>query len=342
MGIFDSLAGLGKRLGVTGRPGLESPNQSSQLTKVLYAEYFVGELGEVSRESALQIPAIKKARNTLAGIIMKLPLVEFEGSTIIDQPWLYRTTSDISPQHRLVAMFDDLFFYDWTCLAVKRNPWTGQLIDAVRIPWERWSVNPDGQVLVDFQPVPANQVVLIPGIGDGGVLGSANTIKGAIAIERAWIGRAQNPIPLVELHQLTDDEIEDDEVDDLLADWSAARTSPTGAVGWTDHRVEVRVHGTVSTDLFEQGRNAMVLDAARITGVPASILDGSQSTASLTYSTTEGKRNEFDDYSLPRFLAPIEARLSMDDVSRTGRVIRFDLSSRNAPAAPAITQPTKD
>lgn len=343
MAVLDSLVRTGRRiLGRAGLPGLESPNQTSALTKVLYAEYFVGELGEVNREAALQIPAIKKARNTIAGILMKLELCEFEGTTKIDQPWLYRSETGISPQHRTVQIFDDLFFYDWCALAVKRNPWTEQIIDAIRVPIERWSVDSDGSVRVDYKPASNREVVLIPGIGDGGVLGSAPTIRGALALERAWLGRAQNPIPLIELHQITDATLDDDEIDEMVSDWSSARTSPTGAVGFTSQDVEVRVHGTVSTDLFEQGRNAVVLDAARITGVPASILEGSQSTATLTYSTTEGKRNEFDDYTLPQYMTPMEARLSMDDVSRPGRVIRFDLSSRQATAAPALTPPLKD
>jgi phage portal protein BeeE len=147
---------------------------------------------------------------------------------------------------------------------------------------------------------------------------------------------------MIELHQLTDEQMEDEEIQDLITAWADARTPPNGAVGFTDNRVEVRVHGTVSADMFENARNAAVLDEARLTGVPAGILDGSQSTASLTYSTQEGRRNEFLDYSLAQFLDPIEARLSPDDVSGPGRVIRFDRSSLTALAAPAITEPQED
>jgi hypothetical protein len=342
VGIFDALTRPGRLTAIAPvMPGLESPNQSSSLAKVVYAEYFTGQVGEVSRATALSIPAFKKARDIYVGIIAGMQLREHQGDQIVDQPWLYRTESGISCWHRTAYIFDDIFFYDWSAIAVKREG--EQIVDALHIPFERWDVDRDGNVKVDFIPAADREVILIPGNGSGGILtAGANTIRGALAIEKAWIGRAQNPIPLIEIHQVTDDQLDDDEIADIVDQWAAARVSPTGAVGFTDNRVELKVHGTVATDLFEQGRNAIVLDIARITGIPAAMLDGSMSTASLTYSTQEGKRNEFDDYSLPMWTDPIEARLSMDDVSAAGRVIKFDRSGRTSITAPALTQPLKD
>jgi hypothetical protein len=342
VGLFDILTRPGKLGQVPVVPGLESPNQTSTLAKLVYAEYFVGEIGEVTRESALQIPSIKKARDVLLGAIAGMQLREYEGDTEVDQPWLYSTKSPISPWHRTAYVFDDLFFYDWSALAVERDS-AGQIIDAIHIPFARWSADAAGVISIDNKPVDNSDVVLIPGNGSGGVLvAGAATIKGAAALQRAWVGRAQNPIPLLILQQVSDDEIDDDEIDEMIEAYSAARTSPNGAVAFADNRIKPEAIGTVDASLFENGRNAAVLDAARVTGVPASILDGSQSTASLTYSTTEGKRNEFDDYSLPMYTDPLQARLSLDDVSAKGRVIRFDHSQRNAIAAAAVTAPTKD
>jgi hypothetical protein len=321
---------------------LESPNQSSSLAKVVYAEYFTGEVGEVTRESALQIPAIKKARDILVGAIAGAALKELADGVEVDTYWLRNSRSGISPWHRMAYVVDDLLFYDWSLLAVERDG--DRITDAVRVPWDRWHADEyTGEIRVDDRVRSADEVVLIPGSGSGGLLtAGAPTIRGYRALERAWIGRAQNPIPLVELHQITDDQLDDDEIDTLVSDWSAARTSPTGSVGFTDNRVEVRVHGTVSADLFEQGRNAAVLDIARLTGVPASLLDGAQTNASLTYVTSEGKRSEFDALSLPQWTDPIEARLSLDDVSPEGHVIRFDKAARAAAQAEPVRSPASD
>lgn len=344
MGIFDLLTRPNRyALNVPAMAGLESPNQSSSLAKVVFAEYFTGELGEVTRAAALQIPAIKKARDLLVGTIAGFPMREYQDGVEIDQPWLYRTMSGISCWHRTAYIVDDLFFYDWSAIAVERDSGE-QIIDGIHIPFERWNVDSStGAVTVDFTPAKDREIILIPGSGSGGILAAgAPTIKGAAALMRAWVGRAQNPIPLIVLQQMTDDELEDEEIDEMVDTYAAARTSPTGAVAFADKRIKPEALGTVETDLFEKGRNALVLDAARMTSVPGALLEGSQSTATLTYSTTEGKRSEFDDYTLPIWTDPIQARFSMDDVSRPGRVIRLDRSARTQVAAPALTQPLGD
>lgn len=322
--------------------GLVTPYESAALARIAWADHFEGGLGEVNRNGAMAIPAIAKARNVLASMLASLPLREFEQDTELDTPWLYRTTGDVSPYHRMVYTLDDLFFHGWSLWAVERDT-GGQITDAARIPFERWTVdNKTAGIIVDGKTVSTDQVILIPGSFEGILATGADTIRGAHALQRAWIGRAQNPIPLVELHQLTDDELDDDEIDEMVAEWAAARTSPNGSVGFTDQRIEVRVHGQVATNLFEEGRNAIVLDIARLTALPAALLDGSMSTATLTYSTQEGKRNEFMDYTLPTWMAPIEARLSMDDVCQPGRRIRFDRSSLITPDTPAIADPEQD
>lgn len=343
VGVFDIFKRPGKVLAMSGpaNVGLVSPHATGQLTQIAWAEHFQGGHAEVSRNGAMQIPAIVKARNVLAGIVASLPLVEYDGDAEVDQPWLYRTSGDVSPWHRMAFTIDDLIFHGWSLWGVKRE--SEQIVDAVHVPFSTWAMDQaTGQITVNGAVVPQSEVILIPGSFEGILSAGADTIRGAHAVQKAWVGRAQNPIPLIELHQLTDDELDDDEIDAIVADWSAARTSPTGSVGFTDHRIEVRVHGAVSTDLFEEGRNAIVLDVARLTGLPAALLDGSMSTATLTYSTQEGKRNEFLDYTLPTWLRPIEARLSMDDVCQAGRRIRFDLSSLTTTATPTIADPTED
>ena len=72
------------------------------------------------------------------------------------------------------------------------------------------------------------------------------------------------------------------------------------------------------------------------------MLDGSMATASLTYSTAEGKRSEFIDYSLAYWAMPIEARLSQDDVTSAGTYCRFDLSALATPAQAGTNPATED
>lgn len=329
---------------------LVTPNQTSTLPMVVYSEFFAGEVAEVTRYGALQIPAFKRARDLLTSTIAGTSLHQYRDGEDVTPDWLTNSTSGVSPYHRMLAIVDDLLFYDWSLLAVQRGT-SGQITDALRVPFEQWAVDDlSGRISVQDKQVSAEEVILIPGNGSGGVLQTgAQTIKGYRAMERAWVGRVQNPIPLVELHQTTEDPLTDGTVDDeeneiarLTSDWAAARMSPTGAVGYTPHNIELRVHGDVKHELFVEGRNASVLDIARLFGIPGSLLDGSMATATLTYSTTEGKRSEFDMYTTPLYLDPIEARLSLDDVAPAGEVIRFDRSARASVEAPALREPLND
>jgi len=324
----------------------------------VFSEFFAGEWAEVTREGALSIPPMKRGRDLLVSVIASMPLQEWQEDVETTPAWLRNASATgISPWHRMAMTIDDLIWYDWSAWTVKRDT-SGTILDALRIPYERWSIDDyTGAVYVDGSQVSAEEIVVFPGNGSGGILATgATTIKGYRALERSWIGRAQNPIPLVELHQTSDDPLTDgyddagneipdadeNEIQRLIDQWSDARTSPTGAVGYTPSGIELRVHGTVNTDLFVEGRNAAVLDVARLLGIPGSLLDGSMSTATLTYSTTEGKSNEFAMYSVPAWTNPIEARLSLDDVSPAGHVIRFDRSSLVLAEQSAVANPRSD
>ncbi|MGN6272493.1 MAG: phage portal protein [Protaetiibacter sp.] len=325
-------------------PALGSPwSAPLNIQTVVYSDFFQSELGETGRLAAMQVAPVFRARSILVGIVSPLPLRVYDAEDQeVDTPWLYRTSTALPVWHRMAWTIDDLLFYGASLWAVSRDG-SGQITEAYRVPIERWSANADtGVILVDGKPVNADDVIYIPGPGDGLLAVAGPTIRGARALDRAWIGRAQNPVPLIELHQISDEQLEPDEIDSMLDSWAAGRTSPTGAVGFTDNRVELRVHGQASTDLYVEGRNANVLDLARFTTIPAALLDGSMSTASLTYSTSEGKRSEFLDFSLSYWTAPIEARLSQDDVTPPGTRVRFDRASLIAVPNPTTDTPVKD
>jgi hypothetical protein len=130
------------------------------------------------------------------------------------------------------------------------------------------------------------------------------------------------------------------EIDEMIADWEAARKA--GGTAFVPHGFDVIPHGDVKTDLYVEGRNMARLDVANYLQVPASLLEGSLTTASLTYSTREGERSDFIDTCLTYWGGAIEARLSLDDATPDGTAIRFDYTSLQAVPAPATTALTED
>lgn len=309
--------------------GIVAPGSSGTLTDIAYAELF-GTISTgllVTRAMAMSIPAVAKARQLLVTQVARYPLRVYDTQGLVDpQPtWIDRTDGQVSPWHRMAWTLDDLIFFGWSLWAVKRGSDDFPL-EAQRVPIDRWSVNGDNQVLVDGKTVSAESVLLIPGPFEGLLATASRTLVGGARLERAWVDKAVNPVPIVELHETGPDELDEDEATDLVGSYLAARNDPQGTVAYTPNRIQLITHGANDPQMFIEARNSLRIDVGGVLGIPAGLMDASLSTASLTYSTQEGQRNEFADFTLPYWLDPISQRLSMDDTVPRGQRVRFDLA----------------
>lgn len=314
-----------------------SPWTPSILTpNVLIADVF-GKNAILTRAQAMTVPAVAKARHLICTTLARQPLLQYRGTepTASQPSWLRRSDGDTPVQMRTMYLLDDLFFYGFALLLVQRGS-EGQVIDAVRVPPARWEFDEVGRITVDGEYPDKSRVVLITGPFEGMLVAGYNTIMGALDIEAQWQNRIKNPVPITELHNTdTAKPMSTEEAKAVVAAYNEARKDPNGITVYTPSEIDLRVHGDMALDLFVQGRNAVTLDVARLTGLPADSLDASQVSASLTYQTTEQSRNFLVDILTTMWAAPIEARLSMDDVVPRGTRVAFDLS--NLLAVPQAT-----
>lgn len=331
---------------ITGLPWQQPQNK---LTQFVIDDVFGQDLDIIDRAAALRVPSIARARALIVGAIADLPLVAYrDQAQISDQPtWAYRSLYT-SLWHRNALTIDDLIFYDQS-LWWRINGEAGQLLDAWRVPYDAWDVDDQGRILVNDttgtpQPVGPNDVIYIPGPGTPLLDGGVDTIRGARSLERAWMGRVRSPIPPTLFKATESETATADEVRELLKAWSAARRDPdSSAVGYIPYGLDAifpEQNSSGDSDLFIEGRNAVRLDVANLTNIPASLLDGSTATASLTYVTVDGQRSSFHEQTIRYWTAPLEHRLSMDDVVPRGQRVRFDItySTQEAPAG----EPGKD
>jgi hypothetical protein len=309
--------------------GLWWQQPMTALTQVVIDDVY-GDMPEViDRANSLKVPAVTRARDLLVGSIADLPLVAYRGDDRLPvQPtWAYRTDLQ-TLWHRMMWTVDDLLFYDCS-LWVRENDADGFAINTAHVPIDTWSVDPDRRILIDGKPVDASQVIYFPGPGTGGLLTNGrDTIRGARAIDRAWVARTRSPIPPTLFVQKEQGDATPDEVTALVTAWAQARTNPdTAGTAYVPYGLEP-MFPTVADDsaMFIEGRNAIRLDIANLTNIPASLLDGSTATASLTYVTAEGQRSSFQEQTLRYWTAPIEHRLSMDDIVPRGQRVRFDIT----------------
>ncbi len=351
MGILDRL-GVGKRTtDLLGYTSILSPYaDESSLAKLVVADLMGKEFPTdlpMDRTAAMQVPAVSKGRNLLVSTISKFPLVALNKTgPITTQPsFLYRTDTNVTPYERMAWTIDDAIFYGYSLWrvrrgAVQKDMSRGAILSADYVPMASWTIT-DGNILIDEQKVPEDELLFFNSPFEGLLTVAQSTLRGARDTEGAWVGRARNPIPLVELHQ-TDDSLSDAQVKKFVDAWSAARRSENGGIGYTPEGIELRVHGSVSADLMVEGRNAIRTDVGSFLNIRASMLDGTAGVDSLTYSTTEGERNSFYEFDLPFWTDFIEARLSMDDVVPRGQRVRFDKYELYAATPTPTGRPTED
>jgi hypothetical protein len=349
MGFFDRLklvagAAAASSTASPVRLDIVSPLSESQMHRIVWSDVFGTTPGLITREQALALPAVFKARAVLLALLADKPLIAYDERELFEaelagrdpiplpfdrQPaWLRSTAGAVSPWHRMAVTLDDIVFYGWCLWTLDRDD-AGEIVDAVRVPMGLWKFDELGRVMVKahdaapFEPAVDRDVLLIPGPSEGLLAYATRSLEGASDIEDAWVDRAKNPIPVMELHQTVESNLKPEEAKATVDDWNAARRS--GGAAFTPYDIEAKAHGIVAADLYIEGRNAGRLDVGNYFNLPASLLDGSVATASLTYSTQEGDANEVALYSTPYWSNPITGRLSQDDVAGAGIAIRHHL-----------------
>jgi hypothetical protein len=339
MGYWSNLFGAGRARGLnefTPPSAIASPwARDSDMKRFAISEALGAQLASqpLDKATALSVPAVGRGRNLIVAAIAPLPLVALSnGTPVTVQPsFLYRSDTLVSPRERLVRTLDSLIFHGHALWAVNRGAkQEGQahapILDAAWIPHDQWSIDQEGRIIVGGKPADAEEVIYFNGWTDGLLNTGARTLKGALALENGHVDRANHPVPQTVIGHKADNDpqLEQGEINDLLAQYKAARKDPEGSVAYEPPTLSIRSEGSYNADMFETGRNFNRVDIASHLGIPASLLDGSVAEASLTYVTTEGNANRFVTETLPLYLGPIEDALSSDSVVPRGQSVRFD------------------
>jgi hypothetical protein len=338
----------GNRIGGTTTRGILSPyaapsNLVSLTLPDLYELFGITEWSMMTREIAMQIPAVFRARAILLSLIPDKPLKAYFGADLVtEQPtFLYRTPGIVSPWQRMANTLDDLIFYPYSLWLTQRGAERNgrkDILNAVHCPYSSWQINDLGQIEIanedgGWDVASEDEVILIPGPSEGLLYYARQTLQGARALDSAWVSRAQNPSPITEVHMTDDISLDDIEMAAVRDDYAAARRATNGSVVVTPAGVQIIDHGAADAPLMIEGRNASRLDIAAFFNLPGAILDASQAQATLTYVTEQNTRASVYDLSIPYWIRPIEGRMSQDDIVARGQSVRFDFSTL-APAAP--------
>lgn len=247
--------------------GIRSPWSVSALQAIPWSDVLGGsdQLG-INRADALTIPAVSRGVQLITAAAARCPIKAYQGADEIPAPtWAYRSdaAASVPPQLRTALITEDLVLSGWSlCLATKGGG--GQLLTLDRVPPHLWGFAGDMTIQVDGADIPAQYVpVLIKGPSDGLLTTGRRTLRGALNVEAAWQRAVRNPSAHTVLQQVTDDELEDDEIDALLASYVAARQAEDGAVSYIPAALKVETVGEILPDLLTEARNAVAVDVAR-------------------------------------------------------------------------------
>jgi HK97 family phage portal protein len=290
----------------------------------------------INRGDAMQVPAVARARNIICGTIGTLPInayneithAKIEGSTLLTQPDPSLPTSIV-----ITWTTEDLLFHGhafWAVLAVGPDgrPTQCRRIDPLRVTF---TTDLQTQEIVngfylDGSLVPTNGVgslIMFSGIDEGILNRGGRTISTALKLEEAVQRMASEPNPTMVIKN-TGVDLPPEQVSSLLASWKQSRA--TRATAYLSGPLDVQTFGYDAQQMeLSQSRLNTASEIARLCNIPAWYLNAES--ASATYSNVSQERRSLVDFSLSPYLHALEMRLSMNDLTKPGTVVRFNLDA---------------
>jgi len=287
----------------------------------------------IDRNIALQVPSVVRCSNLIKGVISTLDLKLYKKSTgeQLESP-LWLDQPDIRQPRSVTIAYtvDSLLFYgvaywrvtslyaddgrpsgyEWIAnsrVTVTTNR-DGTLVDTYAV---NGVVTPDSGIgsIVTFQS-------LLPGVLDTG----ARTIQSAIDVQKASAVSAATPMATCVIKNSGAD-LPEAQISGLLAAWKAARASRSTA--YLTSTLDVQNIGFSPKDMmYNEASQYLATEIARLMNVPAYYISADMNN-SMTYQNILDGRKEFVAYSLQPYISAIENRLSMDDLTRHGNVVKF-------------------
>lgn len=285
----------------------------------------------IDRATALTIPAVRRGRQVIAGTIGALPLVAVRvddtgAAEHVRRPLLDQPDPTTTRQHTLTWTVDDLLFYGVSWWLVRGRDDHGYPRSVERIGPERLRVDLNaGAVYVDNRPVSDDDLVRFDGPDEGVLRYGGRTLRTALLLEEAVRNFARLDVPLGAL-RLTEGaaDLDPAEIDALLDAWEAARRTRTTAYLNSAVTYETFQLDAQRTQLAE-ARQYQTAEVARLLNLPAHYLNA-PSASGMTYQNVETARRDLVDTTLAGYLAAVEQRLSLGDVTPRGTTVRVDLT----------------
>lgn len=289
----------------------------------------------IDRRSAMQVPAVKRCRDLIAGATGQLPL-DYIGPdkrtvswTLFEQP-----ERNVPRSVTMARTFEDLLFEGVAWWRITEFGWHNYPLHVARLDPRSVTTRRDMKVYVKRNGesqgtaeewVPDAQLIRFDSPNDALLTAGARAIRTALRLDAASANMVDGTPPVDYFTPAEGaDPAEDEAVQEILDAWQVARRKRS--TGYVPAALKYNISGWNPEQLqLADARQHAVLEIARTAGVDPEELG--VSTTSRTYANQFDRRKAFLDFTLGGYLSAVQDRLSMADVSQRGYVARFNLDS---------------
>lgn len=280
----------------------------------------------VSREDALGVPAVLRARNIIAGTLAGLPIHIRDKQRQIATPTnlLEQIDPDVPNVVTWAQTYEDLLFESVSWWRVLEFGWHNYPTFATHISVERVTVH-SGQVFIDGIPVSDDQVIRFDSPNPPLLRHGARAIRTALRLDATANLYANSPTSLGYFRpQEGVPDLPEEEIEELLSKWEQSRRN--NAYGYVGAAWDLQKLGYTAEEiqLMDQRQHA-VLEIARATGIDPE--DLGVSTTSRTYQNAETRRQDQTLFTFSHYLRAVEQRLSMRDILPRGFTAKVNLDA---------------
>lgn len=282
----------------------------------------------VSRKEAMTIPAVRQGRNTIAGKIGTAPLVctrtrAGKAPERVDRPFFAQPDPLRTLASTLTWTCDDILFNGWSMWRVLSRDSGNYPVTGERVA--PWRITPTVEgIRIDGTLVKQSDLILFEGPDEGLLKTSGRTLRTALLLEDAVRRSASADVP-VGLFEDQLGQMLTAEVEAFLASWEAARKAR--ATGYVPSGLKyVNPNADPEKLQLKDARAFQAAEVARAMNLPAYAVNA-PTNDSLTYSTTESNRRDLVEVTYAPYVAAIEGRLSMGDVTPLGTKVHLDFSA---------------
>lgn len=271
----------------------------------------------VTRDDALGVPAVLRARNIIAGTLAGLPIQVRNKNREVEPPTnlLEQVDPDVPNIVTFAATYEDLLFESVSWWRVLEFGWHSYPTFAQRVPPERVHASPTG-VFIDGVPVPDNEVIRFDSPNPPLLKHAARAIRICLDLDRTARLYAKTPTSLGAFKPKDGTaDLEEGEIQVLLDKWEESRRRHAfGYIGAAWDLVKLG-YTAEEIQLMDQRQHA-VLEIARATGIDPE--DLGVSTTSRTYQNAETRRQDMTLMTFGAYIGAVEQRLSMRDIIPRG------------------------